>query len=173
MPTTDAVTASLRDATREDAAAISRIYNHYVLEDTCTWQEQVETLADRQAWLSAHGGRQPAIVAEHGGAVVGWASLSQYRDRSGYRFTAEDSIYLDPAWRGRGLGSQLLCELITRAARLGYRSIIAGISGEQQPSFALHRRYGFREVGRLRAVGYKFGRWLDVAYLQRELTPAA
>ncbi len=100
-----------------------------MLQDTCTYQEVPETLSDRLAWLADHGEHRPVIVAEHGRAVVGWAALSGFKERSGYRFTAEDSIYLDPAWRGRGIGSRLLAELIARATALGYRSIIAGISG--------------------------------------------
>lgn len=160
----------LRAARPGDCDAMSAIYNHYVINDTCTYQEESETVAERQLWLSKHDEAHPVLVAESGGQVIGWAALSAFRERSGYRYTVEDSLYLHHAWRGRGIGSLLLCDLMSRARQFGYHTIIAGISAEQEPSIALHRKYGFVEVARLREVGYKFGRWLDVLFLQLSLT---
>ena len=163
----------LRPARREDCPAISAIYNHYVEHDTCTYQTEPESLSDRQAWFDKHGPRHPVFVAESDGAIVGWASLSPYNLRHGYRMTVEDSVYLDPTWRGRGLGTALLRHLIDAARACGHHTIIAAISAEQAPSVALHARAGFVEAGRLTQVGHKFGRWLDVLYMQLVLESPA
>ena len=163
---------SIRSAVAGDAAAINDIYNHYVLHSTCTYQEEPETLDERRRWLAAHTGAHVVRVAvESDGTVVGWASLSAYHPRSAYRFTAENSIYLRHDRLGRGLGSQLLGDLITQARKGGFHSIIAGASADQQASVALHRRAGFVPVSHLRQVGFKFGQWLDVVYLQLPLEP--
>ena len=159
----------VRAARRDDCAAMREIYNHYVLHDTCTYQTDPETLEERLAWFDRHGTEHPVFVAEAEGRVVGWASLSHYNSRCGYRLTVEDSVYLDPHWRGRGLGTALLRQLVASAAALGHHTIIAGISAEQAPSVALHARLGFVTAGRLAQVGYKFEQWLDVIYMQLTL----
>jgi L-amino acid N-acyltransferase len=161
----------LRPALREDCAAISAIYNHYVEHDTCTYQTEPESLAERLAWFDKHGPRHPVFVAEAEGRVVGWASLSPYNLRHGYRMTVEDSVYLDPGWRGRGLGTVLLRHLVGAAVACGHHTIIAAISAEQGPSVALHQKLGFVTSGRLTQVGHKFGTWLDVVYMQLVLDP--
>jgi phosphinothricin acetyltransferase len=158
--------ATLRAARPADAAAISAIYNHYVVHDTCTYDEEPETLATRQEWLAKHGPEHPVLVAEAGGEIVGWGSLSAFRARPAYRHTVENSVYLRHDWHRRGVGALLLTELIARARALGHHAIIAGISAEQAPSLAIHAKHGFVEVARLREVGHKFGRWLDVVYLE-------
>src|SRR5687767_11172272 len=156
----------IRTARREDCAVIGSIYNHYVEHDTCTYRTDLEPLEEREAWFDQHGGNHPVFVAEDGGRVVGWASLSRYNPRQGYRMTVENSIYLDPAWRGRGIGTRLLERLIDAATACGHHTIIAAVSAEQAGSIALHRKLGFTDAGRLTEVGHKFGRWLDVVYLQ-------
>jgi L-amino acid N-acyltransferase len=153
-----------------DAAAISDIYNEAVLNSTATYQEITETLEDRLQWLAGHGPEHPVLVAEIDGVLAGWASLSRFHPRSAYRFTVENSVYIHVDHRRRGLGRALMEDLIERAHQLGYRSIVAGISGDQEPSLRLHHSLGFKEVGRLREVGFKFGRWLDVVTMQLELT---
>ncbi len=160
----------LRPAVLADAAAISAIYNHYVLHSTCTFREEPETVAERECWLAEHISPHVAIVAEESdGTIAGWASLSRFHERSAYRFTAEDSVYLRDDRRGRGLGTHLLAELMASARQGGFRCVIASITAEQEASLALHRRFGFTDAARLRHVGLKFGRWLDVVYLQAEL----
>ena len=156
----------LRDARPSDCQVISDIYNHYVRNDTCTYTEEVETLGERQEWFAKHGPRHPVLIAEVQGAVVGWGSLSTFRDRSAYRFCTEDSIYLRPETRGQGVGSALLAELIVRARLHGFHTIIAGISAEQTASVGLHAKFGFTTVAQLREVGFKFNRWLDVLYME-------
>ena len=111
----------------------------------------------------------PVTVAEVDGEVVGWGSLSPYHPRSAYRRTVENSVYVRHDRHRQGIGAALLADLIDRAAALGHHAIIAGIDSEQTPSVAIHRRFGFEHVGHLRQVGFKFGRWLDVIYMQRML----
>jgi phosphinothricin acetyltransferase len=160
-------TLRIRPAGLADAEAISDIYNHYVRTSTCTFHEVAESPADRQRWLEEHTGSHVVLVAEEeAGTIVGWASLSRFHPRPAFRFTVEDSVYLRDDCRGRGLGGKLLAELMAHAARSGVRTVIAAISADQEASIALHGRFGFVEVGRLRAVGFKFGRWLDLVYMQ-------
>lgn len=159
----------VRTATEADLSAINAIYNHYVVTSTCTYQLEPDSEAERAAWFAAHGERYPVLVAECDGDVRGWASLTPFRPRPGYRFTVEDSVYIRADCHGKGLGKQLLANLVDRANALGFRSIIAQISADQAASVSLHHAFGFERVGCLQDVGYKFGRWLDVILLQRLL----
>ncbi len=165
-------TIVVRPATPADLPAINDIYNHYVLHSTATYQTEPATLQEREQWFAAHGGTHPVTVAEAAGEVVGWASLSRFHPRSAYRRTVENSVYVRHDQHRRGLGAALLADLIGRAERLGHHTIIAGIDAEQTASVALHARFGFTRVGHLREVGFKFGRWLDVIYMQRLLAGA-
>lgn len=159
----------IRIATEADLPAINDIYNHYVAVSTCTYAETPDSLDDRLAWWREHDGPYRVIVLEADAAVVGWASLSRFRQRSGYRFTAEDSVYLRPDWCGKGWGLRLLNEIVALAQAGGFHSVIGGICASQEASIRLHARAGFREVARLHEVGFKFGRWLSVVYMQRML----
>jgi L-amino acid N-acyltransferase YncA len=156
----------IRSATLEDLPAINDIYNYFVLNSTCTYQEQPEQMHDRHAWFAAHGPAHPITVALLAGEVVGWASLSPYHKRAAYRHTVENSVYVAHTHHNRGIGRLLLADLIDRAKNIGHHTIIAAIDGEQRVSVALHVKLGFEEVGRMRQLGFKFGRWLDVHYLQ-------
>lgn len=157
---------TLRAATEADLVAINDIYNHYVQNSTCTYQEAPETLAGRRQWFQHHGGPHPVTVAQADGVVVGWGSLSPFHPRSAFRHTVENSVYVHHQHQGRGIGSALLEDLINRARTSGHRAIIAAIDSTQAPSLALHAKFHFLEAGRLRRVGLKFGRWLDVVYLE-------
>ncbi len=159
----------IRPATAADVGAINDIYNHYVDHSTCTFAEKHESLDSRRQWFDSHGPSHPIIVATHDGRVVGWGSLSTYNSRCAYRSTVEDSVYISHDLHRRGIGAVLLADLIRRARELKHHTIIAGISADQQPSVAIHARHGFQKVAHLREVGYKFGRWLDVIYMQRML----
>lgn len=158
--------ASIRPATEADLVAINGIYNHYVRHSTCTYQEELEPLDGRRQWFARHVDKHPVIVAEVNGQVVGWGSLSAYHARSAYRRTVENSVYVHHEHHRRGIGSLLLQELIVRARNLGHRAIIAGIDAEQTGSVALHARFHFEKVGHFKQVGFKFGRWLDVVYME-------
>lgn len=160
---------TVRTATEADLAAINDIYNHYVLHSTCTYQEEPEPIEGRRRWFDHHGDTHPVIVATEGTDVVGWGSLSAYHARSAYRHTVENSVYVHHQRHRKGIGSLLLEELIVRSRKLGHRAIIAGIDGEQTASVALHARFHFERVGHLKQVGFKFGRWLDVIYMELNL----
>ncbi|HSI36040.1 MAG TPA: GNAT family N-acetyltransferase [Tepidisphaeraceae bacterium] len=158
---------NIRAATEDDLVAINEIYNYYVVNSTATYQTEPATIDERRAWFAAHGERYPVIVAvDEAGAVIGWGSLSRFHPRAAYGRTVENSVYVDHRHHRRGLGRALSERLITLARELGYRTIVGLIDADQGPSIALHRALGFETSGRLREVGYKFGRWLDVVYMQ-------
>jgi phosphinothricin acetyltransferase len=157
---------SIRLATSGDLEAINEIYNHYVLHSTCTYQEEPEPIEGRRVWFEKHGPRHPITVAEADGQVVGWGALSPFHVRSAYRFTVENSVYVRHDWHRRGAGSALLADLLQRARGVGHHTVMALIDAEQAGSIALHARLGFQEVAHLKQVGFKFGRWGDVIYMQ-------
>ena len=171
----------IRLASPGDAEAIRAIYNVEVLGSTNTFDMVARTREQQEAWLLEHRGVHPAIVAVeqgpnargHVGAqgqiVLGFGSLSPYRERSGYAATAENSVYVDRAQRGKGVGRALLAELLTLAAAHGFHSVIARIAGHNETSIGLHRSAGFELVGVEREVGRKHRQWLDVVELQRLL----
>jgi L-amino acid N-acyltransferase len=171
----------IRLASPGDAEAIRAIYNVEVLGSTNTFDMVERTKEQQEAWLLEHRGVHPAIVAVergpdargHVGAqgeiVLGFGSLSPYRERSGYAATAENSVYVDRSQRGKGVGRALLAELLTLASAHGFHSVIARIAGHNETSIALHRAAGFELVGVEREVGRKHRQWLDVVELQRLL----
>jgi phosphinothricin acetyltransferase len=160
----------LRDARLDDLASIDTIHDHYVATSSCTYQLEPAGLAARVAWFEGHGPRHPILVAvDERGGVAGWGSLSPFNLRGGYARTVEDSVYVRHDRRGAGVGRALLAELLDRAIALDHHAVIAGVDAAQDASLALHARFGFREVGRLREVGFKLGAFRDVVYLQRLL----
>ena len=161
---------SVRQAQRRDAEAIRAIYNPEVVESTVTFDLVPRSLDEQVAWLDDHAGAHPAIVAVGpGGDVVGFGSLSSYRDRPAYSTTVEDSVYVHRDHRGAGIGRLLLDELVRLGREHGFHSAIARIVGGHEASIALHERCGFSVVGTEREVGRKFGTWLDVVLMQRLL----
>jgi carbon storage regulator CsrA len=160
---------TIRLATKADLEAINRIYNHFVLNSTCTYQEEPSTAEERAAWFAAHGPRHPVTVAERDGEVVGWGSLSKFHPRSAYGRTVENSVYVRNDCHRQGIGDVLLADLLERGKAIGHHSVMALIDSQQPGSVALHEKFGFVEVGRLREVGFKFGRAGDVIYMQRML----
>ena len=166
-PGSDAV--SIRLAERRDAAGIRAIYNHYVTESTALFDMVPRTLDEQVQWIDDHSGGHPALVAEVGGTVVGFGSLSVFRSRPAYATTVEDSVYLLDGHQGLGIGTRLLTELLRMAAAHGFHAVIARITGENEASIRLHAACGFELVGTEREVGRKFGRWLDVVEMQRML----
>ncbi len=165
----------IRRATLPDCPGILAIYNEAVLTTTASYDYEPQTLEHRQAWWTARDrDRYAVFVAEERsesepGRIVGWSALNPFHDRIGYQFTAENSVYVAAERRGRGLGSLLLAPLIPAAEERGLHAIIAAIDAANEASLRLHARFGFEPVGRFRRVGYKFGRWLDVIYLERLL----
>jgi len=158
---------SLRLAELDDLPVINEIYNHYVLHATCTYQVTPSTEEEREEWFASHGGRYPVIVAMYDGQVVGWGALSPFHPREAYGFSAEDSVYVHHRCVGNGIGSALLGQLLGLAQEIGFHTVLAGIDASQEGSLSLHSKYGFQECARYKEVGYKFGRWLDVIWMQR------
>ncbi|MCW5699341.1 MAG: N-acetyltransferase [Rhodospirillales bacterium] len=161
----------IRDSDDRDIAAIQAIYAHHVATGTGTFEEVPPNIAQMTERRDAIVDRAlPFLVADFGGDVVGFAYAAPFRPRSAYRFTVEDSIYVHPDAVVRGYGASLLRQLIENCQGLGYRQMVAVIGDSNNlASIRLHERLGFRETGRLLAVGYKFGRWLDVITMQRPL----
>lgn len=166
-------TLQIRNATPADCDVINEIYNHYVSGSTCTFQTEPSTIDERIDWLKDHGDAYPVIVAEIDGVVLGWASLSKFHPRAAYDRTVENSVYVRSNTHRHGVGRLLMTTLIGRARALGYHCIVAIIAAEQDASLALHASLGFKEAGILKEVGFKFGRWLDVAHYQLLLTDNA
>ena len=165
----------IRPSRDGDVAAIAAIYGYHVLHGVASFEEAppaVDEIARRRGDIVARG--LPYLVAERAGQVVGYCYAGLFRPRSGYRFTLEDSIYVDADQVGRGIGRLLLEPLLARCTELGYRQMVAVIGGrETVASVRLHEALGFAHVGVFPAVGYKFGRWIDIVLMQRALGPGA
>ncbi len=158
----------IRPATPDDLPAILDIYNEAVLNTTASYDYAPRTLEHRTAWFEEHSKHDyPIFVASNNeGRVIGWSSLSRFHDRMGYRFTSENSVYVAADQRGRGVGKLLMPPLIDRARQRGFHAIIGVIDAANEASIRLHASFGFERVGLFKEVGFKFGRWLDVAYMQ-------
>ena len=161
------MTTVIRDARELDLAAMLAIYNDAVLTTTAVYDYQPRSSEQQVAWFKAkqeHG--LPVLVAEDHSAVVGFASYGPFRPWPAYLHSAENSLYVTPEQRGRGIGSALLPALIQRAAERGLHTMIAGIDATNEASLRLHTKLGFERVAQFREVGWKFERWLDLAFLQ-------
>jgi L-amino acid N-acyltransferase YncA len=169
------VSLAIRPSRDSDIAAIAAIYRHHVLHGVASFEDippEADELARRRREIRALG--LPHLVAERAERVVGYCYASRYRTRSAYRFTVEDSIYIDPEEVRRGIGRALLRTLVERCSELGYRQMIAVIGGSDQwPSIRLHEALGFTRTGLLPAVGFKFGEWVDIVLMQRALGAGA
>ena len=157
---------NVRSATIADADAMREIYNYEVLQSRSTLDLVPRSLDEQRKWISERSGGLRAVVAELDGAVIGFGSLSFYRDRPGYRSTVVDSVYVDRNVQRGGVGSALLEELISTAKAHGFHSIMARIVDMQDASVGLHKKFGFELIGVEREVGRKFGTWLDVGLMQ-------
>ncbi|MBP6015002.1 MAG: N-acetyltransferase [Alphaproteobacteria bacterium] len=165
------MTANVRDADVRDLPALHAIYSHHVLHGFGTFDEVPPSLtAFEEKWRAVVDAGLPWLVAEGEGEVLGYAYASIFRPRTGYRYTIEDSVYIRDDQRGHGLGTALLRPLISRCEATGARQVVAVIGDSKNTgSIALHRKAGFREAGTLASVGYKFGRWVDIVFMQRTL----
>ena len=164
----------IRRATVEDAEAIRAIYNVEVQSSTVTFDIVPRSLQDQVEWLEKRSGAYAVLVAtDDDGTVLGFASLSPFRERPAYSTTVEDSVYVDRARRGEGVAKALLSALVETATVHGFHAMIARIVGGHDASIALHERVGFEIVGTEREVGRKMGRWLDVVVMERLLGDAS
>lgn len=161
----------IRACEEGDIAAITAIYAHHVLHGLASFEIEPPSESDmRQRRLGFVGRGFPYLVAEHARGVVGYAYASPYRLRPAYRYTAENSVYLHPAWAGRDIGRQLLSALLAECEATGLRQIVAVIGDSaNSASIALHQQLGFALIGTIRSAGYKFERWVDTVLMQRSL----
>ena len=158
---------NVRAAAEADLPAILAIYNDAVLKTTAIWNDGVADLDNRRQWFEGRRRqRYPVLVATLDGAVIGYASFGDFRAFDGYRFTVENSVYVAENARRLGAASALLPALIEEARAIGKHVMVAGIAGENDVSIRLHARHGFVETARMPEVGFKFGRWLDLVFMQ-------
>ncbi len=164
-------TRTIREATISDLPGITRIYNDAVLTTTATFDTEPKTLDEQRAWLTHHGTRYPVLVAVDGNEVLGWGSLTAWSDRCAYADTAELSVYVDAAHRGQGLGRALAEAVIAAGRTAGLHTLLSRIAEGNDISVKLTESLGFRHVGVMHEVGWKFGRRLDVYLMEMVLEP--
>ena len=158
---------TLRAATEYDLPAILGIYNDVILTTTAVYSEEPHTLEMRQTWFNERReGGFPVIVTEQDGKVTGFATYGKFRVWPCYRFTVEHSVYVHRDWRGKGISSILLQEIIDHARSAGMHALIAGVDSENDISLQLHLKFNFIQVARFKEVGFKFNRWLDLVFLE-------
>ena len=162
-----AAALSVRRAIAGDAARIAEIWNHEIRETLATTDTEPRSVTAQRAWLARHSAAYPVLVAVADDTVAGFAALTAYRPKPAFRHTVEDSVYVDRAWRGRGVARELLTHLLGAATAAGHRSVLARITADNFASRRLHEVLGFHLVGVEREVAFKLGRWLDVAVYQR------
>lgn len=163
----------IRDAEIVDLETITEIYNDAVQNTTAIWNERTVDVDDRAAWLADRfRAGYPVLVASDDDGVLGYATFGDWRPHDGFRHTVEHSVYVRGDHRGRGIGKALMNELIARARAIGKHVMVAAVASENIGSIVLHERLGFVETGRMPQVGVKFGRWLDLTFLQLALDDA-
>jgi phosphinothricin acetyltransferase len=159
----------IRPATVADAASICRIYNQGIQDRVATLETEERTPQERAEWLQARGPRHPVLVAEHEGAVAGWASLNVFNARRAYEHVADVSLYVERGSRGRGVGRQLLDALVLTARELGYHKLVLAAFPWNEAGMRAYRRAGFREVGIYKEQGRLDGRWVDTVVMEKIL----
>jgi phosphinothricin acetyltransferase len=160
---------TVRPATAEDAAVICTIYNQGIEDRIATLETELRTPEERRQWMAARGPRHPVVVAVSGGQVVGWGSLNSFNPRPAYDHVVDLSVYVERAWRGRGVGKALLPHLLELAHRIGYHKMVLATFPDNEAGLALYRRMGFRPVGVYHEQGRLDGRWVDVLIMERLL----
>lgn len=156
---------TVRAATAADAAALAAIYNHYVVHTVVTFEEDIITVDEmRRRMDDVASASLPWLVAEHDGCIAGYAYATNWRTRSGYRFSAEATVYLAPEAGRRGIGSHLYGELFPLLKARGMHAVVGGIALPNEGSVALHEKFGMTQVAHFKETGFKFGRWVDVGY---------
>jgi phosphinothricin acetyltransferase len=160
----------IRHACKEDCATIGEIYNHAVLHTAAIWNDKTVDTDNRIAWFEARTlVGYPVLVSELDGVVTGYASFGDWRAFEGFRHTVEHSVYVHPDHQGKGIGRELMKRLIVEARNLGKHVMVAGIEAQNQGSIHLHESLGFVTTGQMPQVGTKFGRWLDLTFMQLQL----
>jgi L-amino acid N-acyltransferase YncA len=158
---------TIRFAREADLPGILEIYNEVILHTTAVYTYQPHTPEMRKAWYDDKvKAGYPVFVAEEDGHVIGLSSYGPFRAWPAYKYTVENSVYVAESSRGKGVARLLMQPLIDAARSQGYHAIIAGIDSSNEPSIRLHRSFGFEEVAHFREVGFKFGRWLDLTFME-------
>jgi len=163
------VSYHVRLATAEDADAICRIYNQGIEDRVATLETEPRTPDERRAWMASRSPRHPVIVAEAGGRISGWGSLNPYSAREAYRFVADFSIYVDRAWRGKGVGDAMLTHLTQLAREHGFHKMVLSAFPTNTGGMALYTKHGFRTVGIFKEMGLLDGRWVDTLIMEKLL----
>ena len=157
----------IRNATIEDLPPILEIVNHAILNTTSNYLYEVQTIENQLQWFEDKKSKQfPIIVADYNGTAIGFGTYGTFREKIGYQFTVEHSVYVAPEFFGKGIGKQLLLALIVLAKEEGYHTMIGGIDAANTGSIDFHRKLGFVETGIIKEVGFKFGKWLDLQFMQ-------
>jgi L-amino acid N-acyltransferase YncA len=162
-------TLTIRPAVPADADAICRIYNQGIEDRQATLETALRTPDERRAWLEGRSPRHPVLVADRGGALVGWASLNPFNPRACYDHVGDFSLYVERGARGSGVGRRLLEALIARARALGYHKLVLAAFPYNAAGCALYQRCGFRTVGIYREQGMLDGKWVDVILMEQLL----
>jgi L-amino acid N-acyltransferase YncA len=158
----------VREAQAADLAAIQAIYNDAVIHTTATYDYEPRSMDAQRQWFAAkRAGNFPVLVGLDAGEVSGFASYGPFRPWAAYLYTVENSIYVAPEKRGRGVGTAILGPLVETARSRGYHAMVAGIDATNAASLKLHAKFGFEQVGHFRQVGWKFDHWLDLVFLER------
>lgn len=157
----------LRKAEVADLEEILKINNHEILNSTINYDFEAKTLKEQTDWFNQKNlAGFPILVAVSDGKIAGFSTYGTFRQKPGYRFTVEHSVYLGENFRGKGIGTLLLSELIIIAKEAGFHTMIGGIDSSNKGSYLFHQKLGFKEVARFSEVGHKFGRWLDIIFMQ-------
>ncbi|MBD3581079.1 GNAT family N-acetyltransferase [Flavobacterium selenitireducens] len=158
---------AIRPAELDDMEGILEIVNHSILHTTANYNYDPQTLGDQQQWFTQKCEKNfPVFVAESSGCILGFSTYGTFRERTGYRFTVEHSVYVLDGNSGKGIGRQLLSALIESAKQQGYHNMIGGIDASNSESIAFHKKFGFVECGVIRQAAFKFDRWLDLMFMQ-------
>ena len=160
---------AIRDASSADAEAICVIYNQGIEDRLATLETQTRSAEERRAWLAARGVRHPVLVGEASGRVVGWGSLNSFNPRPVYDHVADFSVYVERAWRGKGVGGVLLDALVSKARALGYHKLVLAAFPFNEAGMRLYERAGFRQVGVYKEQGRVDGRWVDIVIMEKLL----
>jgi phosphinothricin acetyltransferase len=164
----------IRPASALDAAALCAIYNHYIVDSVITFEEVTVDESEFAARIAkVQGAGLPWLVAEHEGAIIGYAYAGAWKERSAYRFSVEASVYLAHTHTGQGWGTRLYEALFVELRKTEVHVVIGGIALPNAASIALHEKLGMKAVAMFPEVGFKFGRWIDVGYWQIELGKSA
>ncbi len=158
---------TIREATIHDIPKILDIVNHAIMHTTANYLYDVQTLEEQTRWFeNKQRSKFPVIVADLNGTAIGFGTYGTFREKIGYQYTVEHSVYVAPDLIGKGVGKQLLQSLISQAKDEGYHTMIGGIDAANKGSIAFHKKFGFTETGILKEVGFKFGKWLDLQFMQ-------